>query len=201
MDRLDAARDKLDAATANPAEQLSDEKRRKMADKVKALLERQKAAVAEAESDSHARRPGKDVEAAGRDQLRRLARSGTDLADEVAKLEKEFAPLPVLARVIAESSTGDETRSPAPITNRTRTIDPTLAFDTELEAANDRKVMRPMTSPPAGWSNCSTRSSRTSRRPSRRSKAARSNRPSRRARLPAAQEGEGNRTSFRRSRS
>src|SRR5262249_54389095 len=49
VQRLDNARDRLDAATANPTEQLSDEKRRKMADKVKGLLERQKAAVAETE--------------------------------------------------------------------------------------------------------------------------------------------------------
>jgi hypothetical protein len=31
------------------------------------------------------------------------------------------------------------------ITTRLQEIDPTLAFDPELEAANDRKVLRPMT--------------------------------------------------------
>ena len=105
VDRLDSARDRLDAATAKPPERLADEKRRKMADTVKGLLERQKAAVAEAESDSRARCRGEDVETPGRDELRRTGTScETDLAEEVAKLEAEFAPLPVLARVIAETS-------------------------------------------------------------------------------------------------
>ena len=143
VDRLDAARDRLDAATAAPPERLADEKRRKLADTVKGLLDRQKAAVAEA-GRIHAlvaqekmwKRP---VEASYVD----LARAETSLAEEVAQLEAEFAPLPVLARVISESATAMR-RAAGAITTRLEEIDPALAFDLELEAANDRKVLRPM---------------------------------------------------------
>ena len=143
VDRLDSARDRLDRAAASPSPQLSDEKRRKMADRVKGLLERQKAAVAEARrihtlvvQDKLWRRP---VEASYVD----LARTETNLAEEIAKLEADFAALPVLARVLAESTKGMRTSADR-ITQRLQEIDPALAFDPELEAANDRKVLRPM---------------------------------------------------------
>src|SRR5205814_4633965 len=48
VEKLDDARDKLDTAGEKSARELSGEKRRKLAEVVKALLERQNAAVAEA---------------------------------------------------------------------------------------------------------------------------------------------------------
>jgi hypothetical protein len=143
VDRLDAARDRLDAATAKPPERLADEKRRKLADTVNGLFERQKAAVAEANRIHALVAQEKMWQRPVETSYVELSRVETELAEEVAKLEAEFAPLPVLARVIAESSTAMKRASGA-ITNRIQEIDPTLAFDLELESANDRKVMRPL---------------------------------------------------------
>lgn len=144
VDRLDSARDRLDATTARPIERLADEKRRKLADTVRGLLDRQKAARAEAArihslvaEEKMWKRP---VEASYVD----LATTESNLAEEVAGLEAEFAPLPVLARVIGESAAAMK-RASEIITSRLQDTDPALAFDAELEAANDRKVLRPMT--------------------------------------------------------
>jgi hypothetical protein len=144
VDRLDSARDRLDRATADPTQKLADEKRRKMADRVKGLHERQMAAIAEAQrihklvtQDKLWRRP---VETSYVD----LSRTETNLAEEVGQLEADFAPLPVLARVLNESTTAMKSAAEK-ITARLQDIDPTLAFDPDLEAANDRKVLRPMT--------------------------------------------------------
>jgi hypothetical protein len=143
VDRLDTARDRLDAAAANPGQQLSDEKRRKMADKVKGLLERQKSAVAEAErihklvaADKMWKRP---VERS----YVELGQVETNLAEEIAKLEADFAQLPVLARVLAEASNAMKSANEK-ITMRLQDTDPALAFDPDLETANDRRVIRPM---------------------------------------------------------
>ena len=115
-----------------------------MADTVKGLLERQKAAVAEAERIHTLVAQEKMWKRPVETSYVELARAETNLAEEVAKLEAEFAPLPVLARVICRIDARRCDAQPAPITTRLEDIDPALAFDPELEAANDRKVLRPM---------------------------------------------------------
>jgi hypothetical protein len=143
VDKLDQARDRLDAATANPAERLSDEKRRKMADKVNALLERQKAAVAEAERIHKLAAGEREWKRPVQTSYAKLAETERNLAAEVETLQKEFEPLPVLARILSEA-TGAMKSAGDRITVRLGVIDPALVFDAELEAANDRKVSRPM---------------------------------------------------------
>lgn len=144
VERLDNARDRLDASTAVAPEQLSDEKRRKMVEKVQALLERQKAAVAEAERIHKLVTASKEW---NRDALTAYGDLGEKrqqpITDEVRALEKEFASLPVLARVLSESA-GAMDSATKKITNRLQEFDPTNAYDAELEIANDRKVLRPM---------------------------------------------------------
>lgn len=145
VDRLDRARDRLDRDAARAGRQLSDERRRKMADQVKALVERQKAAVAEAE-----RIHAEVAKAKGWDRL--LLTSYADLesvrekeiAVEVRQLaEKEFAPLPVLARLLSDAANAiDAAREK--VKARCDDADLGAAFDPDLEAANDRKVSRPM---------------------------------------------------------
>ncbi|MBN9120645.1 MAG: hypothetical protein J0I06_16080, partial [Planctomycetes bacterium] len=144
VDRLDTARDRLDVAAARAGRQLSDEKRRKLADQVKALVERQKAAVAEA-----ARIHGEAARAKGWDRALLTSYSDLDavrekeIAIEVRKLaEGDFAPLPVFARLLTDSAAAvDAARDKI----KARCDDADLnAFDAELEAINDRKVMRPM---------------------------------------------------------
>lgn len=144
VERLDAARDRLDAAAAQAGRQLTDEKRRKLADQVKALLERQRAAVAEAK-----RIHAEVARAKGWDKA--LLTSYSDLetvrekeiAVEVRKLgETEFAPLPVLARLLSDSAASIDTARDR-IKTRCDNAD-IAAFDPDLEAGLDRKVLRPM---------------------------------------------------------
>lgn len=143
VDRLDAARDRLDQQAAQAGRQLADEKRRKLADVIKALLERQRGAVAEA-----ARLHAEVAKAKGWD--RALLTSYSDLetvrvkelAAELRKLaETEFAPLPVFARMLTDAATADD-RARERIKARCDDADLAAAFDADLEAANDRKVAR-----------------------------------------------------------
>ena len=144
VEKLDAARDKLDAAAAQAGRQLTDEKRRKLAEQVKALLERQRAAVAEAK-----RIHAEVARAKGWDKALLTSYSDLDtvrekeIAIEVRKLgETEFAPLPVLARLLSDSAAAIDT---ARERIKTRCDDADLnAFDPDLEAGTDRKVLRPM---------------------------------------------------------
>jgi hypothetical protein len=143
VDRLDSARDRLDAAAAQPPERLADEKRRKLADTVKGLLDRQKSAIAEAGRVHKLVAEHKEWRRPVETSYVELARTETSLAQEVAALETELAPLPVLARVISETTAAMK-RAAGAVENRLQEIDPTLPFDADLEAAGDRKVMRPM---------------------------------------------------------
>ncbi len=145
VERLDAARDQLDLAAAQGGRQLSDEKRRKLADQVKALLERQKAAVAEAN-----RIHGEVAKQKGWDKLLLTSYSDLDtvreaeIVTEVRKLAaNEFAPLPVFARLLNDSAQAMDTAREK-IKARCDDADLAAAFDPDLEALNDRKVLRPM---------------------------------------------------------
>lgn len=145
VDRLDNARDKLDQATAAAPQQLSDEKRRKMADKVKAVLEKQKAAVAEAERIHKLVATEKKWERAVLVSYSEIADPREKaVAEEIKALAKDFEQLPVLARVVAEAAKAADT-AVTRIDDRVKDTDPALAFDAELETANDRRVLRPMT--------------------------------------------------------
>lgn len=145
VDKLDQARDKLDVAAVQAGRQLSDEKRRKLADQVKALVERQRAAVAEAE------RIHKDVaQVKGWDKALLTSYSDLDavrekeIAIEVRKLaEGDFAPLPVFARLLTDCAAAIDTARDK-IKARCDDADLGAAFDAELEQINDRKVTRSM---------------------------------------------------------
>ena len=67
-----------------------------------------------------------------------------EIAIEIRKLaENEFASLPVFARLLTDSANAiDQAREK--IKTRCDDADLNAAFDAELEAINDRKVMRPM---------------------------------------------------------
>jgi hypothetical protein len=60
--------------------------------------------------------------------------------------EKEFAPLPVLAKLLSEAAGAmDQAAEKVKIRREdARDADPATAFDPDLESANDRKVKRPM---------------------------------------------------------
>jgi hypothetical protein len=151
--RLDNARDRLDAAADKrpekdqPARTLSDEKRRKLLDQVRALLDRQKAAAAEANriqekvlADKGWERPVLTSYVDLADRERVLATEARTLAD------REFAPLPVFASMLQEAgrSMDRAARRAEDRVRDARDADPGTAFDPELEAANDARVRRPL---------------------------------------------------------
>jgi hypothetical protein len=144
VETLDGARDRLDAGAAAAPQQLSDEKRRKLADRVKGLLERQQAAASEADR-VHAlvardKKWDRDALTAYAD----LEDRERAIAGEVRGLgEKEFAPLPVLARLLTEAAGAAESAADKAKARR-EDADPALAFDAELEAVNDKRVKRPI---------------------------------------------------------
>ncbi|HVL11592.1 MAG TPA: hypothetical protein VM529_03455 [Gemmata sp.] len=143
VERLDSARDRIDSAAAAAPQQLADEQRRRMADKVRGLLERQKGRVAEADRLHGAVAAAKAWERDTLVSYGDLAEAETKIAEEVRVLQKEFAPLPVLARLLEESARAMESAAKR-ADARVAEVDPALAFDAELEVANDRRVKRPM---------------------------------------------------------
>ena len=146
--KLDAARDRLDAATApKPDERLGDEARRRLADRVTALLGRQTAAAAEAGriqdkvlKDRKWSRPLLASAADFEDRERALAVEVTALAD------REFADLPVFARVAADATAAMTQAADRAQARRRDALDadPDAVFDPELEAAADARVRRPL---------------------------------------------------------
>lgn len=145
--RLDSARDRLDTATARPAEQLSDEQRRKTAALIAALVERQKAAVAEAGRIHKLVENRKAWERPLLQSYKGLEDVERELSLELRALaEKQFEPLPVLARLLTESARAAELAADKMQVRREDALDadPAAAYSPELESANDRKVNRPM---------------------------------------------------------
>ena len=146
-DKLDSARDKLDAAAARAPQELSDEKRRKLADLVKALYERQKAAVAEAD-----RIQGKVL--AEKKWSRPVLQSYKDLEDreralavEVRTLaEREFASLLVFERIVKDAADAIEKAGEKAKIRRQDALDADAdtPFDADLEKSNAGRVRRPM---------------------------------------------------------
>jgi hypothetical protein len=145
--KLDNARDRLDEAVASAPQELTDEKRRLLANQVKALLERQQAAIAEA-----VRIQEKVV--AEKKWTRPLLASYADLEDreralaiEVRNLaDREFSELPVFARIIHDAADGMEKAADKAKVRREDALglDLDAAFDPDLEKAADARVRRPM---------------------------------------------------------
>src|SRR5207253_1543828 len=148
VDKLDQARDKLDAATASPGRELSDEKRRKLADQVKALHERHLAAVAEAGRIQEKVLKDKKWERGPLTSFGDLEDRERALAVEVRTLaDREFAGLPVFTRMLKDAA-GAMDKAAVRVKERVEDVnnaDPGAAFDPELEKANHEKVVRPMT--------------------------------------------------------
>jgi hypothetical protein len=147
ISRLDHARDNLDSLVDNAAQHLSDEKRRKLADRVKALLDRQNATLAEAKRIHGVVKASQKWERPQLASYSDLEERQRQLAGEVRGLgEKEFAPLPVLARLLTEAAAAGDTSCDKIKIRREDALDadPAAAYDAELESANDRRVTRPM---------------------------------------------------------
>ena len=144
VNKLDDARDKLDKAAAQAPRELSDEKRRKLADKVKAVYEKHKAAVAEDVRIQEKVLKDRKWERALLTSYLDLEDREKALAAEVRELaEKEFADLPVFARVLKDAADAME-KAAARAKDRREDVDPAAAFDPDLEKANDARIRRSM---------------------------------------------------------
>ena len=144
VEKLDNARDRLDATQQPPARQLSEEKRRKLFDAVKALLERQKAATAEAARVQEKVLAAKKWERSLLASYADLEASERALAVEVRNLsEREFTDLPVFARMLKDAAAAME-KAADRAKDRREDADPTLPFDPVLEKVKDDGVRRPM---------------------------------------------------------
>ena len=142
---LDMARDRLDLAVLQVGRQQADNKRHRLADRVKALLAQQKKAVAEA-----GRIHGEVVTRKGWDAPLRTAYSDLDEVSEkdiVAEVRAlaagEFAPHPVLARLLTDAADAIDIAR-ARINKRCDEIDLGAEFDAKAEAEFASAVMRPM---------------------------------------------------------
>ena len=147
VEKLDDARDKLDAAGDLAARELTGEKRRQLGDAVKAMLERHQAAVAEAArlqtkvlADRKWERPTLTSYGDLEDRNRALAAEVKTLAD------REFAELPVFARMLRDAA-GAIDKAADRVKDRVedaKDADPKTPFDPDLEKLNDDKVRRPL---------------------------------------------------------
>ncbi|MBX9581086.1 MAG: hypothetical protein K2X87_12325, partial [Gemmataceae bacterium] len=146
-DRLDQAREKLDNAPKQSARELSDEKRRKLAEAAKALRDRQAALLAEADrlqekvlADKEWSRPVQTSYGDLEDAERALAVEVRALAD------RELAGLPVFLRVVKDAA-GAMDKAADKVRDRVKEAgdtDPDAAFDPDLEKAHAGRVRRPM---------------------------------------------------------
>ena len=145
--KLDDARDRLDKAVASAPQELTAEKRRLLANQVKALLERQTTAVAEAVriqekvvGEKKWTRPLLVSYADLEDRERALAIEVRNLAD------REFSELPVFARIVHDAADAMEKAAEKAKIRRedALNLDLDAAFDRELEKAADARVRRPM---------------------------------------------------------
>lgn len=147
VEKLDEARDRLDRRTARADDQLADETRRRLSAQVTALLDRQKAAVAEAGRVQ-------EVVLKGKRWTRPLLASYGDLEDRERALagevrglaDREFAQLAVFARVVTDAADAMEKAAGKAEARRQDALgaDPDSAFDPDLEKGNHDRVTRPM---------------------------------------------------------
>jgi hypothetical protein len=148
VSKLDDARDKLDAAAARAPQELSDEKRRKLADKVKALVEKQRAAVVEAARIQEKIVKNQKWERALLTSYKDLEDQQRALAVEVLELAgQDFSELPVFVRVLKDAATAMEKASDRAKDHREAgqdIIDGLTTFEADLEMVNAVKVRRPM---------------------------------------------------------
>ncbi|MFO0803687.1 MAG: hypothetical protein U0791_11295 [Gemmataceae bacterium] len=146
-EKLDDARDKLDQAAARAPQELSDEKRRKLADLVAALHERQKGAVAEAERIQSKVLADKKWSRPVLQSYKDLEDRERSLAVEVAALaEREFKDLLVFARIVKDAAEAMEKAGDRVKIRRQDALDadPDTPFDVDLEKANASRAGRPM---------------------------------------------------------
>lgn len=145
LQRLDEARDRLDALNAapSPPERLAGEKHRQLADRLRALLERQRSRIIEAQR-LH------DRLLSVRRWMRTLEQSYAALAEDERRLAEDLRPfneplndLPVL-RLLLEDATTALLRAADRIDQRLLELNPQLPFDNAAETTRHLRLLQAM---------------------------------------------------------
>ena len=148
IDKLEQARDRLDQGAKPDARELSRETRRKLADQVRALRDRQAAAVTEADRLVTEAQRVKGWTRPLQASLDDLAGRERSLAPEVRGLiDKRFDNLPVLQRLLNEAADSLEVAEQR-IGDRLEDIvaaDANQGFDAKVEADAAARFRTPMT--------------------------------------------------------
>lgn len=147
IEKLERARDRLDKTEAEPARELSDEVRRKLADQLRALRDRQAAAEQEAERIAGEVTKAKAWPRPVQASLDDLANRERTLGEDVRRLsDKRFDRLPVLKRLLNDAA-GAMDSAATRIGERLEDViaaDPNDAFDPAVETAASARFRRPM---------------------------------------------------------
>ena len=147
LDKLDESLDKLERTGKQDKQRLDREEREKLADKLKQLRDRQKAAVAEAARLDAAAATAKGFDRPLLRSLNDLGESQTALAEEVAQFAaKNLAPLPVFDKLAGQASSAMRLAAKR-VTARGEDVadlDPNAAYDPVAEAVAAKRVNQPM---------------------------------------------------------
>lgn len=145
IERLDEARDRLDATVAahSPAERLADEKRRQLRDRLQALLERQRSRIAEAQRLHHQLLAQKRWTRTLQQGYAALAEDQKQLAEDVRPFAEELSHWPVLQHLIRDTAELLE-RAAGRIHQRLDDLDPDLPWSDQAETAAQQRLVQPM---------------------------------------------------------
>jgi hypothetical protein len=148
IDKLEKARDRLDRAEAPPARELNEEAKRKLADQIRALRDRQAAAEVEAERILAEVMKKKAWPRPLQESLDDLAVREHGLGQDIrTATDKRFERLPVLKRLLEDAATAIETAEARILDRKDDVVgaNPNDAFDAEVETAAAGRFRRPMT--------------------------------------------------------
>ena len=147
LDKLDETLDKLERNGKQDQQQLDREERAKLADQLKLLRDRQKAAAAEGLRIDAAAATAKGFDRPLQRSLRDLGEGQAALAEEVAQFAaKNLTDLPVFEKLASQAATAMRQASKR-VTARGIDVtdpDPAVAFDPVAEAIAARRVGQPM---------------------------------------------------------
>jgi hypothetical protein len=145
IQRLDEARDHLDAAVAanTPAERLADEKRRQLRDRLKALLERQRSRITEAHRLHQQLLSQKRWTRTLQQSYAALAEDEKQLAEDVRPFVEDLRGLPVFEHISREAAEL-LTRAAERIQQRLDDLDPDLPWDDTSEASAQQRLVQLM---------------------------------------------------------
>ena len=144
LDRLDEALQKLDQEKKEDQEQLSREKREQLLEQLKAVREKQQAAIDEADRIHDAAAKAKGWDRPLQASLRDLEDREKALAEELrAFAEKNLAELPVFGKLTGQSADQMD-RAARYVGDRLVDALDAGAYDAETEKATDAQTLRPM---------------------------------------------------------